>query len=113
MESINLVNMARQHLELARRVKSGRSADTVHGGSAHALRQTILALLEGHELSDHESPGEATLQVLSGRVRLTAPGGDAEVDAGELIVIPDQRHGLLAVEDSVVLLTVVSARPSN
>ena len=82
-----------------------RAARTLCGGSGHVLRQTAIALLADSTLSDHENPGEATLQVLVGRVRLTWSAGSAEVDAGCLVVIPQERHGLLALTDAVVLLT--------
>jgi quercetin dioxygenase-like cupin family protein len=51
---------------------TSRSAQTVYGGHEHALRQTVLALTAGSSLDEHESPGEATIQVLRGRIRLTA-----------------------------------------
>ena len=88
------------------RPRSGRSAHTVHGGHEHALRQTLIALTAGSGLAEHDSPGEATLQVLRGRVRLTTAGESAEAAAGDLLVIPPQRHSLEAIDDSAVLLTV-------
>ena len=71
MEKISLTALARQHLATARAASSGRSAHTIYGGHEHVLRQTLLALTAGSSLDEHESPGEATLQVLQGRVRLT------------------------------------------
>ncbi|MCW2636934.1 MAG: uncharacterized protein JWQ99_3301 [Blastococcus sp.] len=70
------------------------------------LRQTLIALREGAELSEHESPGPASLMVVRGRVRLVA--GDQTVHLGrqQLSPIPDCRHSLRADEDSVVLLSV-------
>ncbi len=109
MEKISLTALARQHMESARSASSGRSAHTVYGGHEHSLRQTMLALTEGSALDDHESPGEATLQVIQGRVRLTAAEHSWEGSAGDHIVIPRVRHGLQALQDSVVLLTVVKA----
>ncbi len=85
---------------------SGRSAHTVHGGHEHALRQTLIALTAGSGLAEHNSPGEATLQVLRGRVRLTTAGDSVEAEAGDLLVIPPERHSLDAIDDSAVLLTV-------
>jgi quercetin dioxygenase-like cupin family protein len=85
---------------------------TIHGGHTHELRQTVLALLAGHDLSEHDSPGEATLQVLQGRVRLTAGDDVWDGEAGDYIVIPAQRHALHAVDDSVVMLTVLKTIPS-
>ncbi len=73
----------------------------------------MLALLAGHELSEHDSPGEATLQVLQGHVRLTAGDDVWDGKTGDYVAIPPQRHALHAVEDSVVILTVLKSIPSQ
>lgn len=109
MDNISLTALARQHLAAARDVYSGRSAHTVYGGHHHTLRQTLIALTAGASLADHESPGEATLQVLYGRVRLTSPDTSADGRTGDHLVIPATRHGLHAVDDCVVLLTVAKS----
>lgn len=57
-------------------------------------------------MSEHENPGEATVHVLRGRVRLVAGEDTWEGRSGDLLIVPDTRHGLEAVEDSVILLTV-------
>lgn len=106
MEKISLTALARQHLESARAASSGRSAHTVYGGHGHSLRQTLMAMTAGSEMDDHESPGEATLQVLVGRVRLTNAQVHWDGTVGDHLVVPRSRHGLQAIEDSVVLLTV-------
>lgn len=112
MESISLTSMASEKLAEARQAHSGRAAHTIHGGHDHELRQTVLALLAGRELSEHDSPGQASLQVLQGHVRLTA-GEDAwDGKTGDYVVIPPQRHSLHAVDDSVVMLTVFKSLPS-
>ena len=108
MHKLSLDALAREHLERARGSSAGRSAETVHGGHEHTLRQTLVALAAGHTLGDHESPGEATLVVLAGRVRLGTAGESWEGRRGDLLIIPPARHDLLAVEDAVVLLTVAS-----
>ena len=107
MQSVSLQVVAEEHLELARAASSGRSARTIHGGQGRALRETVIALLAGHELSEHDSPGEATLQVVRGRVRLSSGPESWEGADGDHLVIPPDRHTLLAVDDAVVLLTVV------
>ncbi|MEV6305328.1 cupin domain-containing protein [Actinoplanes sp. NPDC051861] len=109
MEKTSLTALGDQQLAFARGATSGRSAETVLGGHTAALRQTVIAIVAGRGLDDHESPGEATLQVLRGHVRLTAGSGSAEAGAGELLVIPAVRHRLDALEDSVLLLTVVKS----
>src|SRR6186997_1423838 len=72
MDGRSLTELAEAQLATAHQAGSGRSAITLHGGREHELRQTLIALVAGHVLGEHESPGEATLQVLSGHVRLTA-----------------------------------------
>jgi quercetin dioxygenase-like cupin family protein len=106
MEKISLTALARHQLETARAASSGRSAHTVYGGHEHNLRQTLMAMTAGSTMDDHESPGEATLQVLQGRVRVTNSQSGWDGSPGDHIVLPRTRHGLRAVEDSVVLLTV-------
>jgi quercetin dioxygenase-like cupin family protein len=106
MDRASLTALIEEHLSLARDASSGRSAHTVYGGHGHALRQTLIALAGGRRLDDHENPGEATLHVLHGRVRLTAGDTAAEGETGDLLIIPDARHALEALEDSAVLLTV-------
>ena len=107
MEKISLTALAREHLEMARAANSGRSAHTVYGGHEHSLRQVLMALTAGNGLDDHESPGEATLQVLQGRVKLSTDEASWEGSAGDHLVVPSTRHALAALEDSVIVLTVV------
>lgn len=73
----------------------------------HHLRQTLIALRSGESLSEHENPGEATVQVLVGRVVLRAGTVEWNGSPGDLLTVPDGRHALDAVEDSVIFLTAV------
>lgn len=105
---VNLSDLSDELLAKAREARAGRAAQTLYGGSEHHLRQTVIALLGGQELAEHESPGEATLQVLTGHVRLTADDWNWTGRTGELVAIPDMRHGLVADTDSVIILTVAT-----
>lgn len=106
MQRISLEALARQQLELAAAAGGGHTADTVYGGHEKVLRQTVIGMIEGASLAEHENPGEATVQVLHGRVRLSAGELSWEGRQGDLIIVPDARHSLEALEDSAVLLTV-------
>ena len=72
MQKTSLTALARTELEAARSASSDRSAKTIYGGHEHSLRQTLIALKAGEELAEHQNPGEATLQVITGRVHLVA-----------------------------------------
>lgn len=106
MQKISLTALVRQHLKTAREASAGRSSETVYGGHEHALRQTLIALAAGQSMDEHENPGEATLQVLHGRVRMATHEASWDGSTGDHLVIPPHRHSLEALEDSVVLLTV-------
>jgi quercetin dioxygenase-like cupin family protein len=110
MEKFSLTALAREQLELAQRASSGRSASTVYGGHEHTLRQTVIALGAGQVLEEHENPGEATVHVLRGRVRLAAGDVSWEGSTGDLLIVPNSRHSLEALEASAVLLTVAIRR---
>jgi len=108
MRKLSLDALAREQLELARG-GHGRSAATVFGGHEHVLRQTVMAMVAGTGTGEHASPGEATLQVLQGRIRLSA-GDDAwEGRTGDLLIIPPASHSVTALEDAAILLTVAKA----
>lgn len=112
MEGISLTGLVQDLLDQARSNSSGRASHTVHGGHEHRLRQVVIALTEGNGLAEHESPPEATLHVLSGRVRLSTADEAWEGGAGDLCPIPAARHALAALADSAVLLTVRVADPT-
>ena len=106
MHQANVAALSRRLLATAAAHHSRRAGETVYGAHETTLHQTVIALVKGAGLAEHESPGEATLQVLTGRVRLVAGDRSEEGLEGDLLVIPPARHSLEALDDSVVLLTV-------
>jgi quercetin dioxygenase-like cupin family protein len=110
MQKFSLEALGRELLERAARAGGGHTAETVVGGHELMLRQTMVALIKDAKLAEHESPEQATVYVLRGRVKMTAGDDSWEGRTGDLLVVPNARHDLLALEDSAVLLTVLKTR---
>jgi quercetin dioxygenase-like cupin family protein len=107
MNKISLTALAHEELEHAQSASNGRSTKSVHGGTDHLLRQSVIALCAGHSVAEHDNPGEVTVQVLLGRVLLTSGETSWTGWIGDLLVVPTAPHSLEAIEDAVVLLTAV------
>lgn len=104
---VNLTDLSAELLDKAATVNNGRATHAFRAVPGGKLTQVLLALKEGKGLSDHENPGEALLHVLKGTVHVTVGDDYVEVKENEHAVVPQDRHGVLAKEDSVALLTVV------
>lgn len=83
---------------------SGRSAKTILSGTV--MRAAVIALKEGVEMSEHDSPPAATLYVIRGKVTVRTSDREWSVYPGQLVPIPPRRHSVEAHADSAMLLTV-------
>jgi quercetin dioxygenase-like cupin family protein len=105
MSTVDLQQLSADLLARAAGERARRAASTLPH-PVDGLRQTLIALLGGAELGEHESPGPASLVVLQGRVRVLAGEQTVELGAQQFSPVPDRRHSLRADEDSVVRLSV-------
>ncbi|MGT2928935.1 cupin domain-containing protein [Streptococcus dentasini] len=72
------------------------------------LGMTLFSLDKGQEIGRHSSPGDALVQVLSGKVTITIADKNFELIAGQSILMPAEiPHALFAKEAFQMLLTVV------
>jgi quercetin dioxygenase-like cupin family protein len=106
MQKISIEALASQQLKAAAGAESGRAADTVYGGHEKVLRQTVIGMVKGTRLGEHQNPGETTIFVLRGRVRLCVGEVAWQAREGDLLIVPDARHSLEAEEDCAILMTV-------
>lgn len=106
MSTVNLHDTVTELTSQASESGAGRAARTLYGGHEKSLRHTVIVLNSDTALAEHESPGDATVLVLSGRVRLAGQTESWEGGTGDLLPIPPERHSLTALEDAVVLLSV-------
>lgn len=106
MDVASINELATDRLGKAVSAASGRSSVTVYSRPGARLRQTLTALAAGRVMGEHQSPGDASLLCLQGRVLVRAGGEVAELGPGDLVAVPPQRHDIEALEPSVLLLTV-------
>jgi len=108
MQSTKLTDLIEEQIILAGQGDtSGRSAKTLHGGRGRALRQTLVVMLAGHRMDEHVSPGEATVLVLGGTLKVHTAEHQIELGEGDFLIVPPDRHSVDALEDSAFLLTVI------
>lgn len=103
--SVNIPEEQQRLLETAQTAHARRAGRTVFHGDG--LRQTLVALLNGAELAEHESPLEAFIHVLQGGVVVYGDNRQWHLDEGELCPVPPERHSLTAIRDSVITITVL------
>jgi quercetin dioxygenase-like cupin family protein len=103
-ETVVLADVAEQLLADLPRHAAGRTARTVLSG--HVVRAVVIALADGTEMAEHDSPRGATLQCLTGSVTMRSGEQEWPVEPGQLVAVPPTRHSVLAHGDATILLTV-------
>lgn len=106
MQKISIEALARQQLHAAVGAGGGRAADTVFGGHEKSLRQTVIGMLKGTSLGEHDNQDDATVYVLHGRIQLWVGDVCWEARTGDLLIVPDARHRFEVLEDSALLMSV-------
>ncbi len=106
MRKISIEALARQQLKAAGDSPSGRAADTVFGGHEKILRQTVIGMLQGAVLGEHDNHDDSTIYVLQGRVQLKVGEVSWIARTGNLLIVPQSRHSVEALEDSALLITI-------
>jgi quercetin dioxygenase-like cupin family protein len=67
-----------------------------------------LVIPAGKEIPTHKVSGPIIVHCLDGKIEFTAMGTTQVLISGQLLhLLPDEPHSLKAVEDSVVLLTII------
>jgi quercetin dioxygenase-like cupin family protein len=92
-------------LDVGARESQDRNAVTLvkEGG----LNVVLTRQRAGGSMAEHAAPGAATVQVLSGHVRIHVGDEQLDIPAGRLVAFDAKvRHKVEAVEDSTLLLTL-------
>jgi quercetin dioxygenase-like cupin family protein len=82
------------------------------------VRLVVFRIAAGQHVPVHRSSSTVQLAVLEGTGVLTGEAGDATVDvactAGDVVVYaPDERHGMRADGDELLLLATITPRPGG
>lgn len=80
----------------------------MYGGHKHRLRQTVIGLVAGAELGEHNNPGGDDAARVARPGPAAQRGHLAKGRHGDLLVVSQARHSLKAIEASAVLLVVVT-----
>jgi quercetin dioxygenase-like cupin family protein len=71
-----------------------------------------VVLMAGKSLPPHQVSGEITIQCIEGMLRVDAGGESAVLDAGHMLFLEGGvGHGVVALEDSSALVTLVLKAP--
>ncbi len=80
----------------------------VHRGDG--LDVTVFGFDTGEQLTEHQAARAAVVQVLSGRLRFIVDGEELDlVDGSWLYMAPGAPHSLIAIEPTVMLLTLLGS----
>lgn len=67
-----------------------------------------LVIPAGKDIPNHKVSGPITVHCIKGRIEFTAMGATQELAQGELLhLMPGEPHSVKAVENAVVLLTII------
>lgn len=92
--------------------KSDRNAITIYKNSG--MRIVLVALHEGAEMKTHTAPGTISVQVLEGKIKFTTEKQTAEMGEGQMLALyAGIPHSVLAVKESVFLLTLAVSSPGK
>lgn len=105
VELIDLTLKTQQLYETARTAVARRAGSTVYRGDG--VRQTLVVILAGEEMAEHESPQEGFVHVMEGKIRLDGYQRSWEIEAGQLLPVPPEKHSVMALEDSILTITVL------
>jgi quercetin dioxygenase-like cupin family protein len=71
------------------------------------LRAVLIVMKAGARMADHRAEETASVQALSGRLRLHLPGGPVDLPAGHVLALEaNQRHDVEALDESAFLLSL-------
>jgi quercetin dioxygenase-like cupin family protein len=85
-----------------------RNAITVY--KTNGMRIVLIALHRGAEMKSHTADGIISVQVIDGKIKFNTENQPIELDKGQMVTLHKGiQHSILAVEETVFLLTLTSS----
>jgi len=107
-EELKIVDFSAEQQRLkqeAHDAPAKRAGSTLYRGEG--VRQTMVAIVAGAEMTEHDSPVEAFIHVLEGQITIHGDNRQWQISAGNLLPIPPEKHSVSADQNSVFTLTVL------
>ena len=77
-------------------------------------RLVVFRIAPGQAVPSHTSSSTVILSVVSGTGMISGADGELEVAAGDVVsFVPEEPHGMRAVESELVLLATITPRPGE
>lgn len=92
--------------------ESDRNAITVF--KANGMRIVLIALHKGAQMVRHTANGIINLQVIEGKILFQTDDESNEMNIGNILVLHEGiEHSVMAIEDSIFLLTLTTTLSDN
>lgn len=87
--------------------ESDRNTITVF--KTNGMRIVLIALHKGAEMATHTAKGIISVQVLEGQIKFTTDAQTSALNRGHMLTLHEGiAHSVLAIEESVFLLTLIT-----
>ena len=109
--------MAIEHAQPGEIVDLRPLCDALADSQTHTLIKTKcmevvrMVMRAGKIISEHQAPGEITVQCLEGKIAFTAHGKTEELEAGQMLYLTaEEPHSVKCIADASFLLTILLKR---
>ncbi|HUX35329.1 MAG TPA: AraC family ligand binding domain-containing protein [Gemmatimonadaceae bacterium] len=81
---------------------------------AAGARLVLFRIEAGQAVAPHTSASTVILSVVAGAGLVSGPDGERPVRAGDVVAYaPDERHGMRALSETLVVLATIAPRPGG
>lgn len=78
------------------------------------LRIVIIAMRKGNEMKMHLAEGPISIQIIEGKIKFTAGNESTILHKKQLLTLNENiKHGLIAIEETILLLTIANIQSNK